>query len=491
MSDQLVTAIFFLMCVGQVAACRKGRLPAVCYYLATVFCGHFTFWYGFTWTLDRACAVVLISAWMMVWKRQPHEPSFIASKLWIVLAYGIVLTVIRSPSWPQGVMDSANSVYSSLRWAVQILNWILMIVTAWIIGTTITSQERLTRVVKPVLLIAAMLCTYALYQQVAFRTGLPMTGIRRPIDGQMGSVTSEGYGMFAIQGTVVYRSNSLVGEPKGLGGACVIWMALLLAEWNSFGRRRRVSYAVLIAAALWFSTSTSAWVAAILLLCLTPILKGTDNLGWRNAMLAITGGVLAVFVYTTIGVVGSGTEGIVGGIVQSRLADRLGGDAAVSDLAEKASIEVLRDNPSFVLLGTGLGGMSFYIAERMTEVQRLILFPNNGLLGIVCNIGILGLGVIISVASTAILSLRRPHCDAYRRKLCFVGLGVFLQCMIFNVPLFFSIALGFLTAGAARSNRPLASRPRTWGVAGRRFSAESIRSSGACDGVLAAPSHHA
>jgi hypothetical protein len=250
-------------------------------------------------------------------------------------------------------------------------------------------------------------------------------------------------------------------------------MALLLAEWNAFGRRQRVLYAVLIVAALLFTTSTSAWVAAILLLCLTPLLKAADGLRWRNPMLAITGVVLATFVYTTIGVVGSGTEGIVDGIVQSRLADRLSENGAVSDLAETASIEVLRDNPVFVLLGTGLGGMSFYIAERLNEVQRLILFPNNGLLGIVCNVGIVGLGLIMSVASAALSSLRRPNCDAYRRKLCFVGLGVFLYCMIFNVPLFFSIALGFLTAGAARSSRPLASRARTGaspgGISQRRF----------------------
>jgi hypothetical protein len=134
--------------------------------------------------------------------------------------------------------------------------------------------------------------------------------------------------------------------------------------------------------------------------------------------------------------------------------------------------------------------MSFYIAERTNEVQRLILFPNNGLLGIVCNIGVLGLGVIMSVVVMALSKLRRPRCDAYTRKLCFVGLGVFLQCMIFNQPLFFSIALGFLTAGAARSNRPLTWRRAHWGADGRRLSPGITPSSGGCDGVLEAPRHY-
>ncbi len=67
----------------------------------------------------------------------------------------------------------------------------------------------------------------------------------------------------------------------------------------------------------------------------------------------------------------------------------------LQDLAEIEAKKILEDNPEMAIFGTGLGGISFYIAQNLGGQQTMILFPNAGLLGLLCDLGVVGIALLL------------------------------------------------------------------------------------------------
>src|SRR5208282_5377895 len=213
-----------------------------------------------------------------------------------------------------------------------------------------------------------------------------------------------------------------------------------------------------IATALWLTASTSAWASG--LCCLGLIATVATVTGSRRS-----GGMrlppAALFVLLVLLVAAAGWliyRDTASAILEERWSKRM--EDPLSDLPEQLALEVLHERPIFCAFGTGLGGMSFYIAEKMAFGQRVVLFPNNGLLALVCNVGIVGLLLGALAVKNGLLTLvpgRRANPEA--RMLAVAGASAAVQCLIFSQTWVMALAFGLLLAAEFRS-RQRAAGPR-------------------------------
>jgi len=122
-------------------------------------------------------------------------------------------------------------------------------------------------------------------------------------------------------------------------------------------------------------------------------------------------------------------------------------------LAERVALERLNSKPVLWLLGAGFGGISAYIAEELAGSSRLVLFPNNGLLGMICNFGLVGLAAMLYSFRRGLgVLLRAGHSHpGEARAMAFVGLACLVQCFIFAQAWLLSWAFGFLLAAEFRA----------------------------------------
>jgi hypothetical protein len=363
----------------------------------------------------------------------------------LFVAYGVAATVAYSAVWPVSAISDVTGLHSYLRGDVQIANWLLFAAVGVILAGALRAGNALRELRRRVLWGAWPLCLYALYQQIAYRTGLPLTGILAP--------QGEIFATFDFAGHSYYRSTAFMGEPKSLGLCCVIYMALQLSLMDTkYGRRGREWARLAVVIATLFATwSTSAWAGGalcVLIYVATVVLRLNRH---RVALLAMS--VLAVlgllvaqtgdqFAEAGTGIVSAGNE---------RFRGRLG-RGPLEDFVEVISAQILTDNPLFVLTGCGLGGISFYIAQELGSTQQeVVLAPNNGLLSWISQVGVVGLLLLLVSVWPGIRGLIFGTSPPQQRACAFVGLVCLMQMFIFSGGFYvFSVACGFLLAAYSR-----------------------------------------
>lgn len=444
MGYYVILGCFFLLCIGQVWALTRGRLAGAIYYLCVAPLGYFAVWYYASWGTMNVCALLLIVGGVLSDLWNGRRVSLFGAWGWVLLLYGVFVTLIGVGSWPIEAMGTTSATYRELRVLVQLNNWFVQIGAAWQIALAFSEPGAFQKARPYLLAVGVVLCVYAYYQFVAYRVGLPATGIGRMVV----ATGEEERASFTIGGEEIYRPGSFVGEPKGLGVGIIFWLAVLIAGRFS-GRAGKADGIVMLTflIALLLTSSTSAWASALCMVGLSlyalPRWGGSAIMGVRGIVLVLVAGLavtgVALLLFPNMGE-----------IVWYRFVERM--QDPVSDLPEVTALEVLKNNPSLAIFGTGLGGISFYIAEALGGEQTLILFPNNGLLGMVCNVGVVGVVLVVLSCWAGIwmLLFARVPADRSRGCVALVGLVLLVQCFILPQPYAFSAALGFLWA-ATRS----------------------------------------
>lgn len=485
MNDWHIGIVLIVICVGQAWSVRRGRRAAVTYFLCVAPLSYFTVWnYG---ALDpfRICAAILLCGLGL--KGQLARPARCLDGVAALWLYGVIVTLVGSCFWPTETIVSRSAVYSALRWAVQIANWTLTIGAGFVAGKTISEDVVFQRARRVVLLSALALCLYAVYQSAAYRLGLPLTASRWVGEDLQGQTSAETAALYVVNGESVFRPGSLFAEPKLLGTQCVLWLSLWVAGMAA-GRSPKVRGGTVLLglmAALWLTASTSAWTSCIggLVVVAPAVLRGVardqNARRWALVGLCIVGLALASAV-----LVGRAFDfDAARSVWTARVSERLGGtgtviSSALGDLAETETLGVIEENPLIGVFGAGLGGISFYIAQRLGG-SSVVLFPNAGFLGFIANTGAIGLGILTALVwRSAVVPLWSRRRGTGEREVAVVGAMAFVQTLIFGsagYPLFFLVT--FIVASKLRraarwqagANRPekckyLPVSPLRWGV---------------------------
>lgn len=449
MSNTLVAAILALICFGQVLALVRGAVPASLYYLCVAPLGYFSVWQFGTWGPDRLCGLLLIVGGLLRTRRDPAAPRLLSHPIALLSLYLVVATVVGAFFWPTEAMAGRSVVYGTLRGLVQVGNWIILLGAAWNIALALREPRAFSRA-KRVLIFAGVLhSSYAIYQTVAFASGLPATGIRRPyseVDAESGD---EQRAAFAVGGVSVARPGSLVGEPKGLGAISLVWMAAMITiviEGRMNGKI--VAAFVLSLITLFLTFSTSAWGGFVVMIvaALWTARRRLELRAFRVLVTLLLLSVVGLAVVKKSGLVPE-VDGGISSLIRERTTGRVG---YLADLAEVQAQEVLAENPALLLFGTGLGGMSFYIADRMGGLD-IILFPNTGILAYLCDMGIVGIALLLWALRRGLrlCLFASPGIDGTAVALSFIGVACLMQSFIFDAGIR-AFAIAFLLAAEFR-----------------------------------------
>ncbi len=431
MSEVVIVTIFLALVVGQAIALFRGRVAAVKYYICVAPLGYFDTWFVFTWAPARVCGLLLIFAGLTLWRNDDRGSAFLRHPLAKFTAYIIVTTLVGSLLWPVEAMEGPSAVYSSARGVVQILNWMITIGVGWEISKAFS---RSFLHIRPTIIWAGCLhSAYAIYQVVAYYTGLPFTGLRRAAEGLTTDAEGEQLALTQYADMLLYRATSLVGEPKSFGAISLLWIAAVLTlylERKATAKHRFILSAMLVALALTYSTT--AWAGVLVAIAVFIKLSG-----FRSANLLGAGFLIAALLSTMLssGILTLSADEILG-IVTLRTSDRLFGEASelLEDLPEVETRKILAAHPEMLIFGTGLGGISFYIAENLGGGISTILFPNLGILGFICDLGLVGTAFLVFCLRRGLRPVFSPSAPVFKPALVlsFLGVVLFVQCFIFG-----------------------------------------------------------
>jgi hypothetical protein len=455
------------LCLGvigllQVLACRRGLAWAVPAYLVLSPLSYFSVYSAGVIGPEKICTLIFV-LWQFLTRKHWLKSGNPSVSLKLLVWYGVIITMTAAPFWPTRAMDADSPVYTILRAPVQVVQWLAQFSIARAVATWATLADFNSQPLRLMRGCVVLICLFGLYQIIAHSLGLPYNEIRRTAEQQVDGSRKSESAFFEFAGVDIYRPGSVVGEPKGLGAYCLVHIYIMLAIAGRMLLSSRMTSVGLISIANVATLSTSslvglfgAQIPAIAFVCK------------RRALVLLSA--IILLVVSCVGVVGvaaslsSGSGGIdqVIAIVSLRTIDRLEADSPLSDGPEIATIEVLGQSPLMLIAGAGLGGISFYIADYLGGSQNLILFPNNGMLGLIANVGMLGAVLyfinLFKVGSVAIMSPVQSRTKAI--AVSAFALGV--QYMIFPQQImwvsFVGLSLASLTAssGSTKASFPYA-----------------------------------
>jgi hypothetical protein len=457
MTDSLVSIFLLCLCLGQVYALRNSQAAAVAYYICVAPLTYFSVWMGATIDPSRACGAVFIAVSMLLYRKRERIHHALYHRLLLLYLYGIGITVLQSMFWPLNAVQSSSASYTILRGVISAFNWTVALGMAAQIASALQRPQSVKLIAKSVIIVGFGLSLYAIYQNVAYSYGLPTTGIRRPVlTGMIDATHREEFASYHLdnEALTVFRPGSLVGEPKGLGAVLVLWISILIVQ--GLAQRFTIRIAVILATmlyVLWLTASTSAWGGGVLMLCILAIALQTHSALHaglkRSALLILVSAVLMVGGVTYLLFK---TAGTISATISARTIDRLRFDRSFGDLPEKTTLVVLAKRPLFAIVGSGLGGISFYIAEELGGTQ-LILTPNSGILSTISEIGILGTLLLLGVClpGMQLIWSRIRRGGLIELQLAIVGSAALGMYFVKGNPLLLSCGLGLLIAAKQHS----------------------------------------
>lgn len=252
-------------------------------------------------------------------------------------------------------------------------------------------------------------------------------------------------GVLVYSDFTLSRLGGLSGEPKFLAMSIAMVLACALS-YDVFGSgKRRVTWAVvLLVGALFLTGSTSgigaaaAGVAAICLLALAN--PGRSRLG--TLLVLVVSGVIVI-----TGV------GFVGAVLESRVVERLFGDAG--DLDQQKDMYVFRifaDEPANAIFGYGLGGVDLAVIPYVEWIHlkyKRTPTPGVTVVRLLGDLGIVGL-VLLSGIATAWSRLLKRAGDLVGASFMIAGLAVAMLGSLMGITVYLFIAGALLTAAALR-----------------------------------------
>lgn len=218
----------------------------------------------------------------------------------------------------------------------------------------------------------------------------------------------------------VRRMNSLAGEPRTLGCACVFAMLLIQAialtapRWD---KRKLVPLWLFLLVSAFATYSTSA--VALWLIGSTVLLVGPRLFGVRliPSPLQISAVVLALVTPLVLAVAVADAQGLpILDLIADRTVQRLVDNGAVEDF-DLAIIDFLTDRQEYLVFGTGLGNAHLYSApylapEFLWYAEGSVFSAKTQYLRIISELGFVGLTLFLTwygvLVVEAARGLRRP-----------------------------------------------------------------------------------
>jgi len=450
MPERVITAIFFALCLGQVWALSHSRLAAVIYFIWVATLPYFSFWMFVTWDPSRVCGIILALGGLVLYRRPESVSATGSWPLWIFFAYVVFLTLTTSMFWPVEAMHGRSAAYGTLRPFIQIFNWGTMIGVAWQIAQVLSTRGAFETARRWFIILGIFHITIALYQLIAYETGLPITGIRRVAVGVGLTPETPHISTATIGGVPIFRPTSFAGEPRSLASASMLWITSIFTIYAQGYTTWRIHLVLLLSLLVLFLTfSTSGWGGILCCLALAAYLVATHRKSrWFGASM-----VLLLFFGVLLALDASGLlpeQVTLIRVIEKRWMERIANPFL--DLPVAETLKILSANPQFVIFGAGAGGMSFYIAENLGG-QKFILAATIGWVNFIGDLGLVGLVLMLAIMWGGMRNFIFPGVarDDVCRYMSFMGTVFLCQYMIYAGMWMLATAFGFFLASEFRS----------------------------------------
>ncbi len=457
MSEKIAVYVFCILCAGQVVALIKGRLTAVRYFTVVAPLGYFSYWKFLTWNPARVCGLLVIVGGIFLWRHAKGTPRFTQHRMFLFLFYLTIVTLIGSLFWPTKALSGArSSAYNDglVRAGVGIFNWFIVVGAAWQIAKALSQPGAFEKVRNTIVIVGMLHCAYAVYQVTAYYHGLPMTGIRRPYSGVGADFGGEQFATDHFGGELLYRVNSLVGEPKTFGAISLIWItAMFTLNMEGKGGSRWVLVLAFIVLGLTYSTT--AWAGGVMAVALALWVWRHYGTTWLSRLvIPILAVVWGLLILDSLGVLPLDHQDVTA-IIWERSAQPWA-QVASSGVQGVEDIETRRmffERPALFICGIGVGGIPFYLAKILGGNETHIMAPGTGYWGFICDMGVVGIILLFFCLLPGLRPtlLRLRECDPAVRSLSYMGCVLLYQCFVFTGGLL-PFALGFLLAAEFRDH---------------------------------------
>lgn len=415
---------------------------------------------GVVWRLDRLAPLAMVA-------RLPQRSGAELQEIAPFAIYTVFATLVFSRFW--NVPVHVSLAYGNLRFLVQLFNFIGLMGCTIAVSRSFLYGKAIQNLVQVIWWITAVNVLVVVYQYVVLVIpGLPQIGISRSY--------YEGVQLAAFRygGVQIFRPGALVGEPKALAAV----MVLYVVTWSSgvdFGNRgliRSTSSKWLAALALVVILLTFSTTA---LVTLTLALLGVylANIGGscrRNAIVIRAKRRFSLILFFTLIalmlVALWNPSGMSIDLLNERYVKRLTGFTDNQTGLDQLALKIWSASLFRIVFGTGLGGISFDMMPHINAGWTLAYAPNIGLITVACDVGLLGLGLLLFPLARLVLRSRNLQRDPLRQTARSVGLCLCILWLVGSGPsLGLAVGIGLLASAASRfgftkSEMPV--RTRVW-----------------------------
>lgn len=393
----LATIVYFLAVLIGLFFIWKYKKGAVILYLYAASLPFFGLMYdiGLQINIDRVfVGIMLIS--LLISKTRGAIPIYI----YFFLFYAIVNTILLSQFLPDTAKEYPP-LRGEYRWIFQLIMWSLLIVPAIFIPKLEKSISIIINVYKILIYSVAVLCILGIFQLASyyifgydpFPVGILQEGYQR-------------FGIVGYGGLSIFRISSLGGEPKNLAYSIAIVLPLLIGIYILKIAKIKffLPIMILMLITLFFTFSTQGYLLFItnifLLLLIIFYKKGLI----RRLVLLIT-----IAFILSIGIIVK--FAIVSELITLRTIERFREVGFIEDWNE-AVLGFIKDYPSWLLTGVGLGNIHLYAQSYIPEyayhyMSGNVFVAKSGLLRIISELGIIGLIIFILMSLYPIIKTWR------------------------------------------------------------------------------------
>lgn len=280
--------------------------------------------------------------------------------------------------------------------------------------------------------IALFICTaIACYQNIAFKYGLPINGIRNAYTEAHGGDLK--WAAYSVDNLVHFRPYAFMGEPKFLGGFAIISYAFLLFAYfqNLISKRTLILQCSLVITILLLTASTSAFVSFCLV---NSSILISSKRGWLIIIAAVLLIVSILYIMTTY----YGFD--FNALFESRIKDRLFNRDSALENHELMFLKTLLSSPVNLIFGLG------HSVFADTAYKGFRTIPN----GLIVYFGVNGGLILIFLYIMSILK----SFNRFKQMSVFVASGLVYTTMTTYFVLFIlaSIAYNYLVNSNADEN---------------------------------------
>ena len=314
--------------------------------------------------------------------------------------YATLITIVMSFNLPEEVSDYALF-RGRLRWVAQIIVMLLFFMPVLFLYIKTPDIKKISIIISTFCGTVGVLCVLGILQLLVFKT----TGKDIfPIDlfsPQDEMIASRSAFTAILKNEQVLRVSSCgAGEPKHFGYTCAIALTLYLLRliYTERDYLKRIYVHMGMVALLIINIILTLSTQSFLILGINILLLFMIILFRRGLFSGLT---LTYFFFLALGSIVIARNDYVNQVMQARIYERLEETGVVEDF-NITIINFLKDNPLFLVTGTGLGQVHFfaqdYIPRNFRYYMRDSVFvAKAGSLRVISELGIIGFLLFVSI----------------------------------------------------------------------------------------------